>query len=82
MTGLVQWFVLVTTRERIMKKKLVKLALLVFTLAMMPLLQGCYDDDSVSYAFVWTPAVGGIFVAGGGQAATGGSSGGGTSGYP
>ena len=67
-----------------MKKKFTRLALLIFTLAMMPLLEGCYDDNSISYAFVWTPAIGGIFVAGnGGQAASGGTvSGGGTSGYP
>ena len=66
-----------------MKKKLVRLALLVFTLAMMPLLQGCYDGG-VTYAFAWAPATGGIFVTGSGGQATAGTSGGGggTSGYP
>jgi hypothetical protein len=64
-----------------MKTKLVKRALLVFTLAMMPLLQGCYDDGGISYAFVWTPAIGGTFVAGSGQT-SGTGVGGGTSGYP
>jgi len=68
-----------------MKKKFARLAFLVFTLAMMPLLQGCYDGG-VSYAFAWTPATGGIFVAGSSGQTTGGGqpgvAGGGSSGYP
>jgi len=52
---------------------------------MMPLLQGCYDGG-VSYAFAWTPATGGIFVAGSSGQTTGGGqpgvAGGGSSGYP
>ena len=58
-----------------MKTKLVRLALLLATLAALPLVQGCYDHNNIGNA--WVPAdLQGIFVvAGGGTAAAGGSSG-------
>ena len=63
-----------------MKKKFARLALLVFTLAMMPLLQGCYDNGGITYAFTWLPAdLQGIVIIGNGGSQTIPT---GTSGYP
>jgi len=63
--------------ERIMKTKLVKTALLLATLALLPLVQGCYGDK-VNVAAAWVPAdLQGVVVVASGGTSTGGSSGGG-----
>ena len=63
-----------------MKTKLARIAVLAFTLALMPLLQGCYDDNSVNYAFAWAPAdLQTLIIVGGGVQQGGGGGGGG---YP
>jgi hypothetical protein len=59
-----------------MKTKLSRIAALLATVAVLPLVQGCYGDK-VNVAAAWVPELGGIIV-GTGAGATTTASGGGT----
>ena len=80
LTVCVLWFPLEASHigNKIMKTKLSRIVVLLATLAVLPLVQGCYGDK-VNIAAAWVPAdlQGVVIVAGGGStaASTGGGAG-------